>query len=227
MDVSNSLNGSSNIQNNNNKKELLQPKKSSSAIASLANVETNLCNYKLNGTNKVELTQNSLFRKVFFNLSSQKAAKEYSYSYSSVLDTKSINHTISIDRLIGIIKEPPHSAHKKIPNLITQYVKGEGLNKKDILSKARQQKLKLPWLLLSGTQLQGHNNKDISYNGAIQIDIDIKEIGGNKKALEIKEKLSKLPFVQLACISPSSYGVKAIVHTTNYYISIMLRLSVF
>jgi VirE N-terminal domain len=78
-------------------------------------------------------------------------------------------------------------------------------------------KKQLPYFLASGYCPKHHNDHSLEYNGVLQIDIDFKESKGNQKAEELKErvKIMGLPFIMLCAISPSSYGVKMLVATTN------------
>jgi len=73
-----------------------------------------------------------------------------------------------------------------------------------------------PWLIMSGFCLIGHDNQSLQYNGCVQVDIDLKFSGGDKKALEILQKIKNLqPIgVLFAGISGSTYGVKILFSTT-------------
>jgi hypothetical protein len=210
MSSNNKLNNSSNIDNIRGISNLSHP-------LYVVNIESNseiknpMDAYKASKGNKK-------LRKVYFKLSepTHEPTKEvYSYSYGSVLDKQSTNHRVSLKKLFEVITSAPLSPHKILPTLTTQYVEANEQKKSSLSSRIREQKLKLPYILISGHQNQGHTKKDITYNGAIQIDIDLKEINGNKEALRIKKALSNLPFIALCSVSPSSYGVKAIVQTSN------------
>ena len=78
-------------------------------------------------------------------------------------------------------------------------------------------KKQLPYFLASGYCPKHHNDHTLQYNGVLQIDIDFKESKGNQKAKELKEQVKNmgLPFIMLCAISPSNYGVKILVATTN------------
>lgn len=174
-------------------------------------------------------------KRVHFILSSDSfntSLNVFSYSLSSVIDKESVNIPISLNQVFKVIKDEPKATHNKIEKYAHEYLlASEGETKNKYKELMRAQKLQLPFFLLSGYQPRGHNKEEIEYNGAIQIDIDIKEINGKEKALEYKQKLIELPFIALCCISPSSYGVKAIVPTTNkdkekhkFYASSIARL---
>lgn len=81
---------------------------------------------------------------------------------------------------------------------------------------AAKHKREIPYFLASGFCPIHHNDKTLTdYNGILQIDIDFKFLGGDKKAIEIKKELQKINYIALAAISPSGYGVKALAVTNN------------
>lgn len=91
------------------------------------------------------------------------------------------------------------------------------LEKESLKEKISVLKKKLPYFIASGFCPKHHNDATLDYNGIFQIDIDIKQCGGNRKAIEIKALLEKLqlPCVLAAFISPSGYGLKIILATDN------------
>tara|TARA_R110001592_G_scaffold313429_1_gene588827 strand:- start:329 stop:3496 length:3168 start_codon:yes stop_codon:yes gene_type:complete len=76
-------------------------------------------------------------------------------------------------------------------------------------------KTKLPYFTLSGYQERGRSKDKISYNGCVQIDIDIKCANGEKLAFDVKECFKNHSYIALCGISPSKHGVKALVFTNN------------
>lgn len=140
---------------------------------------------------------------------------QFSYSISNVKNTKSENKKVNFTQIINLItKTKPSQDYLKIQELTKKGIEN-GLPLKEIKKQINPLKQSLPFFLLSGYQEKGHNNKNIDYNGCVQIDIDIKEKGGNYLAQDVKEQLKNLPYIAFAGISPSSYGVKALVKTNN------------
>ena len=80
-------------------------------------------------------------------------------------------------------------------------------------------KKSLGYFLPSGYCPVHHNNETLQYNGIVQMDIDIKRIGGSKEAQRIMTAIKSikhlLPFVVLATMSPTGYGLKILVQTNN------------
>lgn len=139
---------------------------------------------------------------------------QFAYSTDPVTNPKSINQVVSFDQMIDIIKGDSPAYYPTISNIVINGL-NSGIDAKQVKKQINPLKIRLPYFLFSGTQAVGHNNKDIRYNGCVQIDIDFKVKGGNVKALAAKNKLSNLPYVALVGISPSGVGVKALVRTNN------------
>lgn len=148
----------------------------------------------------------------------------FAYSQSDITNPKSSNESVSLANLFHIITNDKPANYDKIGEITIN-----GLNNNVEVKKIKKDitpyKMKLPFALFSGFQPNGHDNKNLIYNGCIQIDIDIKEKNGDVKALEVKKQLSKLPYIALACISPSQVGVKALIFTDNFDIEKHLAVS--
>lgn len=124
------------------------------------------------------------------------------------------NELINLSQLIELIKsDAPNNALKV--REITQNGFQNGIDAKEIKKQIKPFKNALPFVLFSGFCPIHHNDKTIEYNGCLQIDIDFKFAGGDLKAIELKEVVKDLPFVILAAISPSCYGLKCLIATDN------------
>lgn len=140
---------------------------------------------------------------------------KFSYSVSNVKDTKSANQQVNFLQIVNLItKTKPTKDYEKIKELTKKGI-NNGLPLNEIKKQINPLKQKLPFFLLSGYQAFGHDNNSIEYNSCVQIDIDMKEKNGDKLALEVKEQLKDLSYILFAGISPSGYGVKALVKTDN------------
>lgn len=84
--------------------------------------------------------------------------------------------------------------------------------KKDL----RHLKLKLSYFLFSGICKRHHSDNSLDYNSFIQLDIDFKYRGGDYYSKLTKYKLARFPFVVMASLSPTGYGVRVLVKTSNY-----------
>jgi hypothetical protein len=134
------------------------------------------------------------------------------------------NEKINLSQLIDLIKsEPPKNALK------VRSICSDGFNNNiasvEIKKQIKDYKSSLPYVLFSGFCPLHHNDKSLVYNGCVQIDIDFKEVGGDKKALKIKEAVKHFSFVALAAISPSGFGVKILVPTTNLDLKLHSKIS--
>lgn len=140
----------------------------------------------------------------------------FTYNTSTVM-LNTPNKKINLQELVNLITDldDVHPDYFKIGSEFKYYI---NLNTpvSDIKKIITPYKQKLRWFQLSGYQSRGHTNIGIEYNGCVQIDIDFKEVGGDVKALEVKNLLSTLPYVVFAGISPSGVGVKGLVATDNY-----------
>ena len=92
------------------------------------------------------------------------------------------------------------------------YIHGDATAKAKLL----QAKKEMPWITVSGYCPIHHNDATLQYNGCVQVDIDLKTPDGQKKALEILQKIKSLqPIgVMFAGFSPATFGVKIIFTTT-------------
>lgn len=128
------------------------------------------------------------------------------------------NQTINFGGLVDLITSKPPNELKQLRSQIKKAL-NSGLSWKQIKTSKDYSidalKKKLPFFLCSGVCPIHHNDKDLEYNGCIQIDIDFKFIGGDILALEVLELSKQIGYIKLATISPSGYGVKAIVQTNN------------
>ena len=142
----------------------------------------------------------------------------FAYSTSAITNPKSKNTSLNLEGLFEKISNFKPVDYEKIGEItIKGLSSGEDIK---VIKKAISPfKMGLPFALFSGFQPTGHDNKNLQYNGCIQIDIDIKEKGGDSKAVEVKKALSQLPYIALAAISPSQVGVKALVFTDNFDIN--------
>jgi hypothetical protein len=124
------------------------------------------------------------------------------------------NEKITLSQLIELIKsDAPNNALKV--REITKTGFEVGTTAKEIKKQIKPFKNSLPFVLFSGFCPIHHNDNSLSYNGCLQIDIDFKFAGGDLKAIELKEVVKDLPFIVLAAISPSGYGLKCLVATDN------------
>lgn len=141
----------------------------------------------------------------------------FTLSYQSVRTAPSEakpNQKIKLSDIDSLIRMPALAAHDEIKDLaFRSYEMNEVYNIKEM----QKAKSSLPYFLPSGFCPLHRNNDTLQYNRCIQIDIDIKTKGGNVVAKGIKERIisAQLPFILLCCMSPSGYGVKLVVLTTN------------
>ena len=130
--------------------------------------------------------------------------------------TKTNNTKVTFDKMVGALKQDilEGSNYDFIRKTVIN-----GLNNnedvKTIKKTIKNAKEKLGSFTFGGFQEVGRTNDGMEYNGCIQIDLDFKFKGGDALAQEVKEKLSKLPYVAFAAISPSGVGVKGIIATNN------------
>ena len=148
----------------------------------------------------------------------------FAYSKSDITNPKSFNKGVTLGMLYNIITNDKPVNYDKIGEITINGL-NNNIDVKKIKKDIAPYKMKLPFALFSGYQSNGHDNKNLIYNGCIQIDIDIKEKDGDVKAQMVKEQLSKLPYIALAAISPSQVGVKALIFTDNFDIEKHLTVS--
>lgn len=127
------------------------------------------------------------------------------------------NIEITLNDLIDLIKSDAPSNALKVREIV-QNGFNNNIDAKEIKKQIKPYKNDLPFLLLGGYCSIHHNDKDLIYNGCIQIDIDFKFKNGNDKAKQLKQIVKDLDFVVFAAISPSGYGLKVLVSTDNYEI---------
>lgn len=130
--------------------------------------------------------------------------------YSSVNQTASAQ-TVSLSEIVDIIRQP-NDVVKKIRTLSPAYVAtGDKTLKKTLGSL----KAALPYITAAGVFSERNNAGLKEYSGVVQLDIDIKHPDGLNLINDIKRIVASQPYVSIAFISPSGYGVKALAHTTN------------
>lgn len=165
-------------------------------------------NKKVNNTNKPnkfvkKITNNDLF---------------FTFGGSNKVSTPAKNCTnnelITLSQLIGLIKNDAPSNALKVREIVKNGFQF-GTDAKEIKKQIKPFKNALPFVLFGGFCPIHHNNDTLNYNGCLQIDIDFKFTGGDLKAIELKEVVKQLPYIILAAISPSGYGLKCLVATDN------------
>jgi len=135
-----------------------------------------------------------------------------SHSTGSIKSSTHRNNSIRVKELIDIWRKPPTDTKRRI-KIIRKTTKELVSNPlysslKDIL---RTHKSFLNFSIIGGTSASGHKQENITPNGLIQVDIDIKTKGGDKTAEKVKELLKKFPYTLAVAISPSGYGIKGII----------------
>ena len=163
--------------------------------------------------------------KIMANTQQNNAVIVFAYPTSDITNPKSFNKGVTLEILYNIITNDKPANYDKIGEITIN-----GLNNNVDVKKIKQDiapyKMKLPFALFSGYQATGHDNKNLIYNGCIQIDIDIKEKGGDKKALEVKEALSKLPYIALATsskLNKEEARKKALIQKPDYWLQTCLN----
>jgi hypothetical protein len=134
------------------------------------------------------------------------------------------NELINLSQLIELIKSDAPSNAFKIREIV-QNGFNQNIDAKEIKTQIKPLKNSLPFVLFSGFCPLHHNDNNLVYNGCLQLDIDFKFIGGNLKAIELKEVVKDLPFVLLAAISPSGYGLKCLIATDNFDVNLHGKVS--
>ena len=151
------------------------------------------------------------------------------YTFTKSLDLVSVkaknarpNQKINLTTLVKEIQESldyVQETIQEIRKLSLQLYEFQAteLEKESVKETISVLKKKLPYFIASGFCPKHHNDATLDYNGNLQLDIDIKQCGGNRKALEIKAHLEalQLPYVLAVFISPSGYGLKIIFATDN------------
>ncbi|NJN77195.1 MAG: hypothetical protein HC803_01765, partial [Saprospiraceae bacterium] len=131
---------------------------------------------------------------------------------------------LSLNQLIDLIKGNPPLNAAKIRQITKQGFE-VGTSAKAIKKQIKPLKNSLPFVLFSGFCPVHHNDNDLSYNGCLQIDIDFKFTGGDLKAIELKEVVKDLPYIILAAVSPSGYGLKCLIATNNQELNLHTKAS--
>ena len=130
-------------------------------------------------------------------------------------DKRTPNKRITFAELRDIITNRTFcpSQYDELPTLAEDwYINGSKLGRAKLL----QKKQILPWVLFGGYCSIGHADMYLEYNGCTQVDIDFKTTDGQKKALEVLQKIKNLQPVGIlfAGLSPSTFGVKILLATT-------------
>ena len=126
------------------------------------------------------------------------------YTFTKSLDLVSVkaknarpNQKINLTELVKEIKEPADYVLqlivevRKLSLQLYEFQASE-LEKESLENKISVLKKKLNYFIASGFCPKHHSDATIDYNGNLQIDIDIRQCGGNRKALEIKAHLEAL-----------------------------------
>jgi hypothetical protein len=134
------------------------------------------------------------------------------------------NELINLSQLIELIKSDAPSNVFKIREIV-QNGFNQNIDAQEIKTQIRPLKKSLPFVLFSGFCPAHHNDKSLDYNGCLQVDIDFKFAGGDVKAIELKEVVKVLPYIVLAAISPSGFGLKCLIATDNFDINLHGKVS--
>ena len=130
-------------------------------------------------------------------------------------DKRTPNKRITFAELRDIITNRTFcpSQYDELPTLAESlYIHGDE-SAKALLLKGKKCS---PWVLFGGYCPIGHADMYLQYNGCTQVDIDFKTTDGQKKALNILQKIKNLQPVDVlfAGLSPSTFGVKILLATT-------------
>ena len=137
---------------------------------------------------------------------------KFSYSTTpAASSTSQPNQPITLRELEQLVNAPPPTGYDKLPELTGRSIAGD----KSAKAQATAIKSALPWFIPGGTCESGHNNATLQYNGCLQIDFDDKAPGGDIRAAELLQRAAGLPGVLMAARSPTGYGLKMLVATTN------------
>jgi predicted P-loop ATPase len=134
------------------------------------------------------------------------------------------NELINLSQLIELIKSDAPSNALKIRKIVKNGF-NQNIDAKKIKTQIKPLKNSLPFVLFSGFCSIHHNDKTLVYNGCLQLDIDFKFAGGDVKAIELKQVVKSLPYVVLAAISPSGYGLKCLIATDNFEFDYAQKIS--
>ena len=162
--------------------------------------KTEKSNNSLSLKNKLS-PSNKLVFSHFHNINDQHSSKTLSLEDVTNL-TKTTNK-----RILRI--------HADIRTKTDKFVRLQPSEEKTAL-KAEISKLKrqLPIFKSHGT-CDDINNTNFKHNGIVQIDIDNKYLNGDVDALNQKKQLTQVKGICYAAISPSGYGVKALLRVSN------------
>ena len=120
------------------------------------------------------------------------------YTFTKSLDLVSVkaknarpNQKINLTTLVKEIQESldyVQETIQEIRKLSLQLYEFQAteLEKESVKETISVLKKKLPYFIASGFCPKHHNDATLDYNGNLQLDIDIKQCGGNRKALESK-----------------------------------------
>ena len=133
----------------------------------------------------------------------------------ALLKDQKPNRAITFDELRDIITGPFPPVYDDLPALARRVYQDNDDHAKRLLSEAKKN---LPYFLASGFCPIHHDNETLQYNGCLQIDIDLKTTDGDRQAAAILRQIVDLKptGVLLATISPSTFGVKILLQTSNH-----------
>ena len=127
------------------------------------------------------------------------------------------NQTVDLSFLINHIKDNPRKSDIEKIRKVAKHGFENCLPKDQLIKDLKKLKREsLDYFLFSGTCKRHHNNKSLDYNSFIQVDIDFKYRDGDRYSRITKYKLDRFDFVVMASLSPTGFGVKALVKTSNY-----------
>lgn len=140
----------------------------------------------------------------------------FGYSTQSILNNSRVNQLLSFDELVNVLGSSPTEQYLEISRRAISTLDAGG-ELKAVKNEIDGLKKSLHPVLFSGFTEIGHGDTtgEFDYNGCVQVDLDFKVTGGQHLARVAFDKITKLPYVLLAAISPSGVGVKALVSTTN------------
>jgi|GEM_PF-2962581 len=127
------------------------------------------------------------------------------------------NERITLSQLIKIIQnghtQYAHYQYSTIAAMAADLYENGILAEKERLNFAKS--TFLPYLIPAGFKNIGHGQKDLIFNGCVQIDLDFHFQQGRIKAQELKKKIKALniPSLSICATSPTKYGLKLIFKT--------------
>lgn len=133
--------------------------------------------------------------------------------YKNVRENSPLD-SITLDELYQLITTTNEELVKSIRKLTHIYT---ATKDKSVGGKVKALKIQLPCITVGGTFGDGSrcDSNIIDYSGTVQIDIDVKDMRICAILDEVKEAISALPYISLCAVSPSGYGIKALVMSDN------------